>query len=116
MTYDPFGSWLHLKLQELQVRRGLEPLKAIPEQLLVDRSYDSTAESLGLALTRPRADLYLYARDAELAAAQEQLEHWRAVVLELQQRFRQECIDGRRAVDVDYAPRARLAVQLLRST
>lgn len=112
MTEDDISSWLQLKRQELQTRRGLETLPDVSAALLLDRSRDSQARAFGLTLTRPRADLYLYARDPELAAAQQQLEHWRTRVAELQRRFRQDCVDGRREADVDYEPRCRLTVQL----
>ena len=109
---DRIERWLALKAQELQVRRGLEELSDVPEQLLVDRSHDARAREHGLELTRPRADLYLYARDPALAAAQEQLEHWRTRVQELQRGFREACAEGLRQADLDYEPRCRLTVQL----
>ena len=112
----PVQQWLALKRQQLLLTRELEPLKHISEELLRCRDHDAAAREIGLELTRPRADLYFYDRDPELAAALQQLEHWRTRVLELQQRFRQDCIDGRRSPEIDFEMGCRLTVQLRRST
>jgi hypothetical protein len=104
--------WLKLKRQELLLKRQLQQLAHIPDQLLVCRDFDSAAAAIGLELTRTDATLHFYAHDPELRQLQERHRALGAQVAERQRLFRQQCVEGVREIDRDFAPQRRITVQL----
>ena len=68
---------------------------------------------MGLEITRPAGDQFNYQNDRALARLLERQQNLSAQVLEKQQAFRQQCLEGRRQVDLDFTPRRKLTVQLL---
>lgn len=104
--------WLELKQQELLLKRQLRQLAHVPEQLLRIRDFDEAALAMGLELTRPDGTIYHYARDPFITAAQQEQERLSSQLAQRQQLFRQDCISGRRQIDVDFTPQRRLTVQL----
>ena len=115
MTPEPatIETWLLAKRQELQARRFLEQHQAVRDHLLVDTSWDAAASALGLELCRPARDSYRYKNDRALARLLERQETLRTQVLEKQAAFRQDCLEGRRQVGLDFTPARGLTVQLL---
>ena len=104
--------WLELKRQELLLKRQLRRLAHVPEQLLRIRDFDGAALAMGLELTRPDNTIYHYARDPFIPAAQQEQERLISQLAQRQQQFRQDCISGRRQLDLDFTPQRRLVVQL----
>ena len=109
---DSIARWLALKRQQLLITRELESLRPVAEQLLNDHSHDAAAKELGLELTRPDRTVYHYARDPELLQLQERHRALGAQVAERQRLFRQQCVEGVREIDRDFAPQRRITVQL----
>jgi hypothetical protein len=106
--------WLELKRQQLLINRQLEALGPVAQQLLIDRRFDPAAREIGIELTRPDRTVYHYARDPHVLQLQQQQEQLRTQVQEAQRRFRDECLLGRRELDVDFTPQRQLTVQLRR--
>lgn len=107
--------WLQLKGLQLLINQELAELEPVKDYLLVNQQWDARARSLDLRLRRPAFDLYHYENKPALAKALERLRILSAQVKEQQRTFREECIAGRRQVDVDFTPSRQLRVDLLPS-